>query len=393
MKLLNVSDDELNVIKKRPFYHSAYKILNVGLSIHSDDEKIIALFEQMYKRFKTDMNDVPHHFYVVTKESPYGQPFVIAHDEVYLIFGNELIYNHAYMVIFNELKNLFENFYIIHAGVVSRGGKGVVVVGTSSFGKTTLTLELVRKGFNFLSDEFCPIDSRTKKICSFPRGLSLREGSMHILRDIPDKIATLRGDAKTRKKWFDIEDWKEGSMETCVDGKWFFFLRGQSAPYARKGEMMIDILLVKEDNKLIDQLQALPETRLVSRRETEYYIVYRFSFKQGEGLIKRFEEVCEIYPQNILYYEVVPMEEPHFDKEPYVEEIPKSRATLELLKNLINRSQHALIQKEYKTSSLLLLNLGEIVRQVKCYDLFTGRLDRMVELITETVEEQDESNI
>ena len=387
MKASKGSIENLDTFKKRASFKSAYRILDVSLLIHSDDENIIFLFEQMYRRFKTDEKSVKNHFYVITKDSPFNQPFVIFCDEVRLIFGNELMYNHAYMVIFNELKNLFEDFYIIHAGVVSLGEKGVVIVGPSSFGKTTLTLELVSRGFKFLSDAFCPINWRTKKICSFPMSLSIREGSLNILRNIPPKITTKKVDGNAKKKWFDIEDWKEGSIETCVDGKYFFFLKGKRSPYVKQGERIIDLLLVKEDNQLIAELQELPETRLMSKQEAEYYTVYRFNFKQGEGVSRRFEEVCEKHPQNILYYEVVPIEEPHFDKEPSVEEIPKSRATLELLKNLINRSQHAQILKDYKTSSLLLLNLGEVVSQVKCYDLFTGRLNQMAELITKTVEE------
>ena len=378
--------NDLNAFKQRARFKSAYKLLDVSLSIHSDDEKIISLFEQMYKRFKTDEKNVVHHFYVITKDSPFGQPFVISHDEVHLIFGNELMYNHAYMEIFNEIKNLFAEFYIIHAGVVSTEENGVVIVGPSSFGKTTLTLEMVRRGYKFLSDEFCPIDRRTKKICSFPRGLSIREGSFDILSNIPDKITTKKADMKTSKKWFDIEDWKEGSVETCVDGKYFFFLRGKSSPHAKQGERMIDLLLVKEDNDLIAELEGLSETRLTFKQAAEYYIVYRFHFNQGEGVSRRFEEVCEKHPQKILYYEMIPIEEPHFDREPLVEEISKSKATLELLKNLINRSQHALIMKDTKTSSLLLLNLGEVANKAKCYDLFTGKLDQMAELITKTVE-------
>lgn len=386
MKVLNVSMNDLNAFKQRASFKSAYTILDVSLSIHSDDEKIISLFEQMYRRFKTDEKNVVHHFYVITKDSPFGQPFVILHDKVRLIPGDELMYNHAYNVIFNDLKNLFEAFYIIQAGVVAQGETGVVIVGPASFGKTNLTLELVRRGFQFLSDAFCPIDRITKKICSFPRGLSIREGSFDSVSNIPNKTNTQKNDVKTKKKWFDIEDWKEGGIETCVDGKYFFFLRGKISPHAKQGERMIDLLLVKEDSELIAELEALPETRLTSQKEAERYILYRFTFKQGEGLSRRFEEACEKYPQNIFYYELVSNEEPSFDEEPSVTEIPKSKATLELLKNLINRSQQALILSDFKTSSLLLLNLGEVVSQAKCYDIFTGKLDKMAELITKTVE-------
>jgi len=63
---------------------------------------------------------------------------------------------------------------------------------------------------------------------------------------------------------------------------------------------MLDLLLVKEDKELIAELQELPETKLISKQKAEHYIVYRFNFKQGEGLSRRFEEICEKHPQNTL---------------------------------------------------------------------------------------------
>ena len=37
-------------------------------------------------------------------------------------------------------------------GVVSHHGEGVVIIADAEHGKTTLTLELVKRGFTFLSD-------------------------------------------------------------------------------------------------------------------------------------------------------------------------------------------------------------------------------------------------
>jgi hypothetical protein len=389
MKTLSLSSDNLSAFKQRAFLKSTYNILDLKFSIHADHEGILKHFEQAYERFKASYDNADYHFYVITQNSPFGQPFVIVNDEIRLLYGNELFYyNHAYMVIFNELKDLFKEFFLIHAGVVSKDGKGVVIVGPSSFGKTTLTMELVRRGFKFLSDEFCPIDRRTMHIHSFPRSLGVWEDSLSIFSGIlPNKdTATDENIVKRKKQWMDIDDWKGGIVGTWTVGKYLFFLRGKRSSKFEEGERLIDLLLIQENQELISELEKLPDNKLISHYETEFYVVYRFGFKQGKGLTKKFLEVCERYPQDIFFYEVVPTEEPYFNRSPFVEELPKSKAALELMKNLINRSQHACALKEFKGTSQLLLSLGGIVKQMQCYNLFVGRLEQMAELIVRTVE-------
>ena len=382
MNNLHIPHNELASLKEEAALTGAYQFLDVRFSVSSDDEGIVFLFDQMYQRFKIRPDDVEHQFYVVTSKNRFNTPLVIFREQAYPIFANKPMYNHAYMVIFRHISNLFRNFYIIHAGVVSKGVDGIVFAGQSCFGKTTLTLELVRKGYSFLSDEFCPIERGTMRILPFPRTLSLNEESVAILKNVPHAITAQENDERG-KKLFDIDVWKEGSIGQHAIGKYFFFVRGRKS---KQEERTFYLLLMKEDHELIRELKDIPGVSLTSRNETEHYMLYRFTFRQGEGLINKFEKTCQKYPRNIVHHEVTPFEEPYFDREPSIEEIPKSKAAIELMRNMVNRSHDALVMKNCKTSSQLLLNLGEVVSQAKCYELFTGKLDQMVELVTKIVE-------
>jgi hypothetical protein len=61
----------------------------------------------------------------------------------------------------------------VHAAVLGWKGRAVVVPGSSTSGKTTLAVELVRRGALYLTDEFAVFDRRGR-VHPFPKPLSVR---------------------------------------------------------------------------------------------------------------------------------------------------------------------------------------------------------------------------
>lgn len=86
----------------------------------------------------------------------------------------------------------------LHAGLVARGGAGVVLAGVAGAGKSTLVAGLVGRGFDFLTDERIALDT-----VGAPRGLplplSVVAGSFDLLRHL-DPRRTGRG-AWSHRLW------------------------------------------------------------------------------------------------------------------------------------------------------------------------------------------------
>ena len=61
----------------------------------------------------------------------------------------------------------------VHAGVVARGGRAVLIPGHSRSGKSTLVAALVKAGATYYSDEYAVLDS-LGRVHPFPRPLVLR---------------------------------------------------------------------------------------------------------------------------------------------------------------------------------------------------------------------------
>lgn len=73
-------------------------------------------------------------------------------------------------------------FVIIHAAVVERGGRALILPAPPGSGKSTLCAGLVWRGWRLLSDELTLIDPRTGHITPVPRPVSLKNASIDVIR-------------------------------------------------------------------------------------------------------------------------------------------------------------------------------------------------------------------
>jgi len=74
----------------------------------------------------------------------------------------------------------------LHAGLVEHNGAGILLVGPSGSGKSTLTAHLVRAGWTYHTDEMVGFDVHRPLLAhSFPRPVSLKEGSWGLFAELP----------------------------------------------------------------------------------------------------------------------------------------------------------------------------------------------------------------
>ena len=73
-------------------------------------------------------------------------------------------------------------FVAMHAAVVERHGRALVISGQSGAGKSTLCAALVLDGWRLLSDEFALVDPDTGMLSPLPRPVSLKNASIEIIR-------------------------------------------------------------------------------------------------------------------------------------------------------------------------------------------------------------------
>ena len=74
-------------------------------------------------------------------------------------------------------------FLIIHAAVIEKQGKALILPGTPGSGKSTLCAALINKGWRLLSDELALVDRQSGLITPVPRPVSLKNQSIDLIAD------------------------------------------------------------------------------------------------------------------------------------------------------------------------------------------------------------------
>ncbi len=74
-------------------------------------------------------------------------------------------------------------YLMIHAAVIEKGGKALIMPAPPGSGKSTLCAALVSKGWRLLSDEMALIDRGTGLVAPAPRPISLKNESICVIKE------------------------------------------------------------------------------------------------------------------------------------------------------------------------------------------------------------------
>ena len=91
--------------------------------------------------------------------------------------GTELLATLEWAIASIAVEVLGEGYLLLHAGVVARNGRAILLPGGSGSGKSTLTAGLAGTGFLLGSDEVAVLDPLTLEMLPFVRGICVKEGS------------------------------------------------------------------------------------------------------------------------------------------------------------------------------------------------------------------------
>lgn len=381
---LNITNSELEVIKAKIEYKTYFRFFNIDVTIFSDTPDPLSTFKNIYKLFATQKKpEGGFEYYIIKGCLLIEKPCVIINNKIHPLHEDEFFVSHAHMVILQSIIDLIDNYLLFHAGVISKNGKGCIIAGPASYGKTTLVLELISRGYKFLSDEFCPVRLSDYTIDPFPRSLGLRDNNPFLERFKNVERTYIKNLGIGKKVLLNYGAIKENSIGAPCKGQYLILLRGSMNEEPIKKKInIIDLGLFSNYQKLIDELCSKQGIKIKEQYIQGNYIVYRFYLNKNEGLMNFFQETCKKYEDYIINQEIVCFDKKDYLSFPILNQLSRSQASILLLKYLRNRSLNSRLFKKFNDKhSQILFKIGDFLKNIECYEMKIGRLKDMADMV------------
>ncbi len=366
------------------------RFFDVDVIIRSDAPRFIDLFRVMYGRFVIDTLAAtpvaPLECTVLTGlHQHYTTPVLLLADQVYPLDAR-LLEGHVYERVVQEVVTRVRSHVLLHAGVVAYQGQAVVLAANAFHGKTTLVLELLRRGCSFLSDEMAALGRTDGYVYPFPRSLRVRPRTLELtgLTGLADPAATWLG-----KYILDIERLQPGCLAQPTPLTHVVILhsvRHISDVHPHTAEPTMAVRVDHVDTDMLTAIRCIAGVRDVQVDSAYGYPVLNIWSSHRTRTLAQIEIICRQYHVEVLTVFKHAEARPDFTTPARLQSIPRTQAVLELLQHFLGGHRSALLQQEYQgNSTYLFMHLAALLTQAQCYRLDVGSLSTMADLVCDLV--------
>lgn len=367
------------------FRQLSFHILGMDVHIRTNSADFVDIFQANYARFLSNPPigmDNPLVFELI-ETSNAEKP-----DPVLIIGGNKYSLAEPHMPgsrftghIFYEIQQCISSHILIHAGVVSRDGQGFILAADSMHGKSTLVLELVRRGFKFLSDEMAAIHRRDGQVYPFPRSLRVLPASLQCLGlPLPSGSREWLG-----KYTIDIEALFPGSMGMPVPIRHVIILTDHfSAPGISNNatDEQMWFYLDGCSPQFLTDLRSQENVHDLSFEDIDKSVKITVSYSQRANIIGRARALARQHKHAWLGSDALTYREADFSQPARLAALSRSQAALQLLRYFQGTHQSALLgHASGSYAAPLFSELARLISQADCHQLFVGPLNGMADLI------------
>ena len=286
--------------------------------------------------------------------------------------------------VLESIQRRVTSHFLIHAGVVSRGGKGILLVGDAFYGKSTLSLELTRRGYRFLSDEMAAIGRTDGLVHPFPRSLSMRPTSADQLDfTLPGNI-----DESFGNYIFDIEDLFPGQMGGAVPIGAVCILSDAKIMPQTPGTSSTRLVHVWVGNPTPGFLTGLRSSRDIANlivRERGDDALITLTTSGTANIAGRMRALCNEHQVILLGISTNMGHQPDFSRPPALAAIRPSQAAIYMLQRFRGGRETLIQTTEAGHPVHLFAELTELISSADCFTLSVGPLQQTADLI-DTIE-------
>ena len=359
------------------------RFFDLDVYIRSDARTYVDLLARMYRRFQADGDSPsvqpPVEFAVLTQaDNAWGQPVLVLDGQVHPLHDPRLLVGYVYQSVLCAILARVRSHSLIHGGAVACNGQGIVLAADSFHGKTTLVLELVRRGFRFLSDDTAALGRADRRLHPFPRSLRVRPGTLHLAGL---SQATTETPQWLGKLLLDIDQIRPGSLGQAVPIGHIVVLVDPDETGVEGSERRFGVLVDRLDEDLLAAIRHIEGVTELHADVAHGYPLLQLRAARRTFLFSQIEALCQARRIQVLDVITGPAGQPTFAAPARLEAISRSQAVVELLRRFQGGHKSAILDEFGGHSTRLFMELAAIVGQTSCHRLFVGTLHQMADLV------------
>jgi hypothetical protein len=174
-----------------------FSILGVPFALENPTERFRELTQQNYSAYLTEASAKPAFFSLQQRSNGRLELTSLRSGVIWATGANaaEDDYHFLYALekeLTLELQRVRSELYFVHAAVVERNGRCVLIAAESGTGKSTLAFVLQRRGWRYLSDELAPVDIAQLSVFPYKHALCLKSVPPEPFASLPPHVSTDR---------------------------------------------------------------------------------------------------------------------------------------------------------------------------------------------------------
>ncbi len=320
-----------------PHSVSRFSILGVDVRLRSDSPRILSLFDHAWRWFPPEESGEPLDLDVQLSGS--GGARAAAGSRAVDLRESPSPENQAFLFLLGAIMDRIEGSLLLHGAAVSWEGQGVILAGPAFAGKSTLVLELIRRGFDFLSDDAAPIDRRSGLLLPYPRAVGIRKSGggglpRGVRAGLPDAF-------ELPHRWL-VDPAALGARlpaAACPPSCLFYLDPGGLSSARAEGDIRYEIALTAgADGDLRGDLLKVGASTM-EELPGRPFPTLAVSFARTGRTAADLIDIQGRHRESILYIEESRPPVPRRPGPPEIEEAPISSLLVPLVRDLLNRAE------------------------------------------------------
>jgi hypothetical protein len=278
---------------------------------------------------------------------------------------------------------------VLHAAALTDGaGRGVILAGPSAHGKSSLALELARRGHGFLSDDLAPFEIERATILPYPRAVAVRPGEG---APIPEPFLSESHKAsrvhRFEKTLLDVGEvlGEQALVDRPVPLGHVFLLATGGRP---RSHSEVDLAARLKDADELDGLfLATDGVEVLERREGPSLRAWRLALDHGKAPTQALAEILD--GERVVLSSTRWERQPDFTSAAEAVPVTRREAAERLAREVLNRRSGGRLLAGYGGSlARLFVDLAGALSQARCWRIRVGACAETADLIERLIAEE-----